>query len=181
MKNGLRFVADNARYAKLRIIRRKAERNILDRRIGEVIPLAATARVSSQIVGYMPRSKQGIKIPSIKFTLAWRNQSAVVAKNHIFKIGRNKCSMPNVRSRFAILRHYDLPCTETELRDFVVFGGCGHETIMHCRAYRPIIIDISIVAQTNWQLSWDCLFVDATDADIRDIPQSDLFQATHLQ
>jgi hypothetical protein len=74
-----------------------------------------------------------------------------------------------------------LPSEKTELRDFILFSRCDHEAVMHSRSYRPIIIDIGIVAQTNWQLTRGSLFVDATDAYIRDLPQSDLFQATYLQ
>lgn len=171
----------NARYAKLRIIRRKAERHISDRRFRKVISLTATACVSSQIVSYVTRPKQGIEVASVKYAILRRNQSAVVAKDHVFKIGRHKCGVPDVVSCFAILCHYDLPSEKTELRDFILFSRCDHEAVMHSRSYRPIIIDIGIVAQTNWQLTRGSLFVDATDAYIRDLPQSDLFQATYLQ
>ena len=171
----------NARYAKLRFVRRKAERYIPDCRFREIISLTATACVSSQIVRYMMRPKQSIEVASVKHPIMRRNQSAVVAKDHIIKIGRDKCSVPNVSSCFAIFCHCDLSSVKTELRDFILFGGCGHKTIIHCRSYRPIIVDVRVVAQSNWRLSWNGLFVDAADTHIRDIPQFNLLQATPLQ
>ena len=164
-------VLHNARYAKLRIIRRQRNRHGFYSRIGKVESLPAPSCIPRKVIGDVTSAQQTIKVSSVKFPNMRRDQGAVIAQDDIFKIISNKGRVSYVASCFAIFRHRDLSCAKAKLCNLIWTRTRRHKTFRKILSDCPVVIDISIVAETNELLAWHCLFVYTAYTHVGNIAQ----------
>ncbi len=170
----------NARYAKLRIVWRQRNRHGLYGRVRKVESLPAPSCISRKIIGDVTSAQQSIEVLSAEFPLMRRYQGTVISQDDIFKIIGNKGRVTYVTSCFAIFRHYDLSGAKTEPCDFIRTRTCRHKTFRHFLSDSPVVIDISIVAETDGLLVKDSLFVHAAYIHVGNIAQLNLAHGMFL-
>ena len=165
----------NARYAKLRIVWRQRNRHGFYGRVRKIVSLTAPPRISRKIIGDVTSAQQSVEILSVEFLFMGRDQGTVISQDDILKIIGNKSRVSYVTSCFAIFRHYDLSGAKTELCDLIRARTRRHKTFSHFPSDSPVVIDISIVTETNRLLVWDGLFVHAAHTHVGNIAQLNCF------
>ena len=165
----------NARYAKLRIVWRQRNRHGFYGRVRKIVSLTAPPRISRKIIGDVTSAQQSVEILSVEFLFMGRDQGTVISQDDILKIIGNKSRVSYVTSCFAILRQCDLSGTKTKLCNLIRFRTRRHKTFRHFLSNSPVVIDISIVTETNRLLVWDGLFVHAAHTHVGNIAQLNCF------
>ena len=165
----------NARYTKLRAYRREKQRNASDRRFRKIVPLSTPACVTRKIIGNIAHAEQRVEILPVKFSCMRRNQRTMVPQDYVIKVIGNKGCMPYVDSCFAVFCYRDLSSVKSKPGDLVLFCTGQHESLAFFGPYCPVVIDISIVAQTNRNFGRQCFLVNAADINISHITQFSFF------
>ena len=170
----------NARYAKLRVNWRKRNRQGFYSRIRKAIPLPTTPCISRKVIRNVSSAQQPIEILSIKYPDMRRNQSTVISQDYIFKVIGNICGVANVISCLAVFCQCDLSSAEAKLGYFTIPCTSHHKTLRQFLPDRPVVIDISIVAESNSLFARHCLLVNAAYTYVCDISQSNKVQGKIL-
>ena len=161
-----RALTDNARYTKLRIVRKQCDGYLSYRRLGKIISLPAASGVPCEIVRHVSGAEQSVEILSVQFSNMRCNECAMITQDDIIKVICDICGVTYVVSSFAILCYGDLTGTKSKFLDLILPRTCEHKRIAHIRSDRPIVIDIRIVTKANWRLPDNSLFVDPAYVDI---------------
>ena len=163
--------AYNARYTKLRGNWRKRNRHGFYGRIRKVIPLPTSTCISRKVIRNVLSAQQPIEIFSVKNSCVRRNQSTVISQDYIFKVISNISRVSNIISRLTVFCQRDLSSLETKLGNLTIPCAGRHKVLRQFLPDCPVVIDISIVTESNRLLAWCRLLINAAYAYVCDIPQ----------